>query len=108
MIDMNELNDLILLNSCVLKFAIEIEEHTLKYNLTLTLAMSEVANVKKITLYFRDISNLSVSEFGGGLTQFMHLEVFPQNSGFDRAKYLLKDSEDNRVSFYFSTVDQIE
>lgn len=44
---------------------------------------------------------MSVKEFGGGLTQFMHLKVSETNSGFDRARYELSDMEDEKIYCLF-------
>lgn len=105
MTKMNELNELLVRNNCVLALALEMQERTLKYNLSMTLADSESPSARQVVLYFHDVSNLNLSEIGGGLTQFMHLEISLLNPSFDRAIYLLNELEDGKISFNFFAVD---
>ncbi|AZC38683.1 hypothetical protein [Pseudomonas chlororaphis] len=101
MIGKDELNELLIGHNCVESMCVDSEEGIVKYNLLLTLAESENNDSKKIKVCFYDVSSLSVKEFGGGLTQFMHLKVSETNSGFDRARYELSDMEDEKIYCLF-------
>jgi hypothetical protein len=50
-----------------------------------------------------DISQFTSRDFGGGLTQLMHMNVNKLDSGFDRIRYQFSDLEDGKLSFYFSS-----
>lgn len=49
-----------------------------------------------------DISQFMSRDFGGGLTQLMHMNVNKPDSGFDRMCYQLSGIEDKKLSFCFS------
>ncbi|AUG42038.1 MULTISPECIES: hypothetical protein [Pseudomonas] len=109
MIGKDELNELLIGHNCVESMCIESEDGIVKYNLLLTLAESESYDSKKIKVCFYDVSSLSVKEFGGGLTQFMHLKISKTNSGFDRARYELSEMEDEKIYclfFGFALIDE--
>ena len=107
MINLHELNERLIQNNCVVSLHVDIEKDTLKYNLLLTLSASENANDDKLALYFWDVSNLQLTEFGGGLTQFMHLNISRLTSGLDRMRYVLADQENEKIFFNFASVDDM-
>ncbi|WP_086930526.1 hypothetical protein [Agarilytica rhodophyticola] len=105
MIDLDVLNERLIHHNCVISLRMDMQTESLKYNLLLTLSESEDTTSNKLTLCFYDISDLQISEFGGGLTQFMHLSITCLDSGFDRVNYVLKDKEHEKISFNFASVD---
>jgi len=107
MTDLNELNERLIQNNCVTSLHIDIEKDTLKYNLLLTLSESENACDDRLVLYFWDVSGLQLMEFGGGLTQFMHLNISRLTSGLDRMNFALTELEDGKISFNFVSVDDM-
>lgn len=84
----------------VKNLTIEIDPFTLSYDLTLILAESEALSAKELTIKFEDISQLKLTEFGGGLMQFMWLQVVKINDGLERQKYEINDLENQQISFY--------
>ena len=107
MIELRDLNERLIENSCVRSIHLDIENETLKYNLLLTLSESDNYDKSKLTLYFFDVSNLSISDFGGGITQFMHLKISRVSNGFDRIRYEITDVEDNKIFFYFESLEEM-
>ncbi len=107
MIDIDGLNAKLISNNCVISIHIDMEFDELSYSLLLTLSDSEKIGAKQISLFFRDVSNLHLSEIGGGLTQFMNLKIERLNSGLDRIRYSLIDVEGEKISFGFSYVNEI-
>jgi hypothetical protein len=107
MIDLNDLNERLIQNNCVVSLHIDMEKDTLKYNLLLTLSESENESDDKLVLYFWDVSNLQLMEFGGGLTQFMHLNIARLTSGLDRMDFALTELEHGKISFNFVSVDDM-
>lgn len=105
MMTLRELNEALIEHNCVLNIAIDIEKNSLKYNLMISLGRSEESKDDKLIVYFYDISQLEIKNFGGGLVQFMHLKVDEESSGLDRVNYALQDLEDNKVFFYFESFD---
>ena len=107
MIDLQDLNDRLIKNSCVVSLHIDMEKDTFKYNLLLTLSESENESADKLVLYFWDVSNLKLMEFGGGLTQFIHLKISRLTSGLDRMSFVLNELEHGKISFNFVSVDDM-
>jgi len=105
--DLYKLNELLVQNNCVVSLHIDIEKNSLKYNLLLTLSESENIDANKLVLCFWDVSNLQLCEFGGGLTQFMHLKISRLESGLDRMNYVINDLEHETISFNFVSVDNV-
>lgn len=107
MIELESINERLIAHACVCLLHVDIERDTLKYNILLTLSESEETNSAKLTLQFFDVSNFKVSEFGGGLTQFMHLKISCINAGLDRVKYEISDIEDGKIYFCFSSFEDL-
>ncbi|MEP3243983.1 MAG: hypothetical protein ABJN40_14955 [Sneathiella sp.] len=105
MINLDELNKRLLGSNCVLGISLDMEHKSLKYNLVLTLAESEIEGAKKLIIYFYDVSELRLSEFGGGLTQFMHLKIVRNEFQHDRKVYSLSELCDEKISFSFADMD---
>ncbi|MCU7829161.1 MAG: hypothetical protein KZQ85_08860 [Candidatus Thiodiazotropha sp. (ex Myrtea sp. 'scaly one' KF741663)] len=107
MTDLHDLNERLIQNSCVVSLHIDIEKDTLKYNLLLTMSESENESGDKLVLYFWDVSDLQLVEFGGGLTQLMHLNISRLTSGQDRMHFSLTELEHGKISFNFVSVDDM-
>lgn len=107
MTDLYELNEKLIQNNCVVSLHIDIEKDTLKYNLLLTLSESENESDDGLSLYFWDVGNLQLTEFGEGLTQFMHLSISRLSSGLDRMNFSLTELEHGSISFNFASVDDM-
>lgn len=99
--ELSRLNELFFENNCVASMQLEMVD--LKYNLTLSMTSADDPETEGVTAFFHDISTLNLSGFGGGLTQFMDLVVTRIDDGLDRIRYELRDSEDEKISFYFFT-----
>ncbi|MEX5559018.1 hypothetical protein Q1J45_15745 [Pseudomonas rhodesiae] len=63
--------------------SIDIKFNDFKYDLELMLSASELG-LDAVLLIFHDVSALELNGFGGGLTQFMHLEAARVDNGLDR------------------------
>ncbi|MFJ2710852.1 hypothetical protein ACIOZM_08160 [Pseudomonas sp. NPDC087346] len=101
--ELSRLNELFFEHNCVASMTIEMVDF--KYSLTLTMSSSEDPETEGVTAVFHDVSSLSLSGFGGGLTQFMGLVVTRIDDGLDRIRYELRDIEDEKISFYFFSFD---
>lgn len=101
MCSLSRLNELFFEHNCVASMKLEMVDF--KYNLTLTMSSSEDPETEGVTAVFHDVSTLNLSSFGGGLTQFMDLVVTGIDDGLDRIRYELRDIENEKISFYFST-----
>ncbi|WP_323150694.1 hypothetical protein [Pseudomonas glycinae] len=99
--ELSRLNELFFENNCVVSMKIEMQDF--KYSLALTMSSSDDPETGAVTVNFQDVSSLSLSGFGGGLTQFMDLVVTRIDDGLDRIRYALRDIEDEKISFYFFT-----
>ncbi|WP_236708874.1 MULTISPECIES: hypothetical protein [unclassified Pseudomonas] len=82
--------------------SIDIKFNDFKYDLELVLSADESGS-DAVSLVFHDVSALEVNGFGGGLTQFMHLEAFRVDNGLDRIRYEMRDVDDDKISFKFFT-----
>lgn len=105
MSSIGELNERLHGFSCVVGLHLDIERESLKYNLILTLDETEAEGVKKFVICFYDVSELSLAEFGGGFTQFMHLKIEKDHSGYDRKNYRLSELEYENIHFAFADYD---
>ncbi len=97
---LDRLNDLLREQNCVM--AIDIKFNDFKYDLELVLSANELG-LDAVSLIFHDVSALDLSGFGGGLTQFMHLEAARVDHGLDRIRYEMRDVNDEKISFKFFT-----
>lgn len=100
-------NKILFNNNNLINFQLDIELDSFKYNLLLTLSKDPLSKEKR-SFYFYDVSNLIIKDIGGGLIQFMHLQIIEINNGLDRIKYLIQDLEDEKLSFGFFHCDLIE
>ncbi|WP_236209832.1 hypothetical protein [Pseudomonas tohonis] len=103
MISLPELNELLVANNCLHAISIQLNADGMAYDLSLSVSASEQVGADVVNIRFIDISQFTSRDFGGGLTQLMHMNVNKMNSGFDRMRYQLSDLEDNKLSFYFSS-----
>lgn len=97
--DLSRLNKLFFNHNCVVSMDIELVDF--KYHLTMTMSSSDEPETGVVTAVFRDVSELKLSGFGGGLSQFMDVVVTRIDDGLDRIRYELRDIEDEKISFYF-------
>ncbi|NWE19906.1 hypothetical protein [Pseudomonas sp. P7548] len=97
---LDHLNDLLREHDCVMSIDIKFDDS--KYDLRLKLSVDE-SGLDAVTLTFHDISALDLNGFGGGLTQFMHLEASRVEDGLDRVRYEIRDLSDEKISFKFFT-----
>lgn len=103
MISVLELNELLVANNCLHAISIQLNEEGMAYDLSLSISASEKAGADVVHIRFTDISQFMSRDFGGGLTQIMHMSVNKLDSGFDRMRYQLTDLEDDKLSFCFSS-----
>ncbi|WP_024673534.1 hypothetical protein ACTACG_16190 [Pseudomonas syringae] len=103
MISLPELNELLVANNCLHAISIQLNADGIAYDLSLSISVSEKVGADVISIRFIDISQFTSRDFGGGLTQLMHMNVSKLDSGFDRMRYQLSDLEDKKLSFYFSS-----
>lgn len=97
---LDRLNDLLREHGCVM--SIDIKFNDFKYDLELMLSANE-SGLDAVSLIFDDVSVLELRGFGGGLTQFMHLEASRIDDGLDRIRYEMRDVGDDKISFKFFT-----
>lgn len=105
--DIERLNERLVENAFVVSIHIDIEEAALRYNLLLSLSDSEHDEQGKLVLLFYDVSNLRLVEFGGGLTQFLHLKLSRISGGLDRKNFSLNELEHGNIAFDFAAVDEL-
>ena len=103
MISVLELNELLVAHNCLHAISIQLNEDGMAYDLSLSISGSEKAGADGVRIRFIDISQFMSRDFGGGLTQLMHMSVNKLDSGFDRMRYQLNDLEDEKLSFFFSS-----
>lgn len=109
MISISDLNELLVSRNCLHTMSIQLNFGRMAYNLSLSISDHENLGSDVVDIRFIDISQFASRDFGGGLTQIMHMNVIKVDSGFDRARYKFSDLEDGKLSFYFSSfsVDQM-
>lgn len=103
MTNLPELNELLVANNCLHAISIQLNADGTAYDLSLSISASEKVGADAVSIRFIDISQFASHDFGGGLTQLMHMKVNKLDSGFDRMRYQLSDLEDSKLSFYFSS-----
>ncbi|SDO68879.1 hypothetical protein SAMN05216596_1011166 [Pseudomonas congelans] len=105
MISLPELNELLVAHNCLHAISIQLNVDGMAYDLSLSISASasEKVGADVVSIRFIDISQFTSRDFGGGLTQLMHMNVNKLDSGFDRMRYQLSDLEDKKLSFYFSS-----
>jgi len=109
-----EINSWFPKDASVANLQIDFDRRELQYNLMLVLVDGDVAIreigsdvQKQITLYFWNVSNLKLEKFGGGLQQFVHLEVSRMRAGHEGNNYFIEEIETDNISFNFSSVDNL-
>jgi hypothetical protein len=103
MINLPELNELLIAHNCLLAISIQLDVDGMAYDLFLSISTSEKIGAEVVCIKFVDVSQFASRDFGGGLTQLMHMKVNKLDSGFDRVRYKFDDLEDGKLSFYFSS-----
>ncbi len=103
MINVPELNELLVAHNCLHAISIQLNMNGMAYDLFLSISTSEKIGAEVVCIRFIDISQFTSCDFGGGLTQLMHMNVNKLDSGFDRMRYEFSDLEDKKLSFYFAS-----
>jgi len=103
MISVSDLNELLIANNCLHFMSMQFDENAMAYDLSLLIAASEKAGTDAVRISFIDVSQFAFRDFGGGLTQLMHMNVNKLESGLDRIRYQFCDHEDGKLSFCFSS-----
>ncbi|WP_176509037.1 MULTISPECIES: hypothetical protein [Pseudomonas] len=103
MTSISELNDLLVAHNCLHAISIQLSGEGMAYDLSLSISSSEEVGFDVLRIRFLDIAQFACRDFGGGLTQLMHMSVDKLDSGFDRIRYQLSDLEENKLSFCFSS-----
>jgi hypothetical protein len=84
---------------CVKSIHIDLDNRTLKYNLLLTMIDNEEMTKSELIVYFYDIHELNLMEFGGGLSQFIHLSIMKLSQQNDRVRFKVTEKEHSSVAF---------
>lgn len=103
MIDVPELNELLVANNCLYAISIQLNMDEMTYDLFLSVSTSEKIGTEIVRIRFIDVSEFASRDFGGGLTQLMHMSVNKLDFGFDRMRYEFSELEDKKLSFYFAS-----
>lgn len=103
MISLAELNELLVANNCLYAISIQLDIDGMAYDLSLSISTSEKVGADVVSIRFIDISQFASHDFGGGLTQLMHMKVNKLDSSFDRMRYQFSDLEDDKLSFCFAS-----
>lgn len=75
MIGLRELNELLVAHNCLDAISIELEIDAMAYDLCLSISASEEIGAEVVVINFIDISQFAFRDFGGGLTQLMHMDI---------------------------------
>jgi hypothetical protein len=94
---MTEINETLAGHRTVRRIHVDMNERTCRYDLLMELSRGVTDDV--VTVLFEDVQNLQLKDFGGGLTEFQHLAVEPDESGWERVQFEVKDIEENVVGF---------
>ena len=103
MINAPELNELLVANNCLHAISIQLNMDEMTYDLFLSVSTSEKIGAEIVRIRFIDVSEFASRDFGGGLTQLMHMSVNKLDFGFDRMRYEFSELEDKKLSFYFAS-----
>lgn len=95
----DDINQILIRNTCVQNLQLDIEPESLQYNLYLCLSDSEM-NKNQICMYFYSVKQLDIKSFGGGLVQFMRMQVSACGHGHEFAKYYVEERENDAIHFY--------
>ena len=96
--NLDELKRALLKHTCVRSLHLDIDFKTCKYDLLLTLSVNEVGD-NELTICFYDVHALKLNDFGGGLTQFIHLTIHEIENGYDRIRYSIEELEHSSILF---------
>jgi hypothetical protein len=76
------------------------------YDLALTLAENVTPPSGRVDVLFKDVGELELRSFGGGLSQFLHLSVADETDrGLDRINYRISELERDAISFTCSDIE---
>ncbi len=101
-------NDLLRGHTVLLRLGFETLDGAATYQLRLELAQSESFGSPAVSVTFNDVSNLCLSEFGGGLTQILCLSVADiRDRQWDRANFEVFDAERQTISFTCGSVGAV-
>lgn len=107
--DLSATNDKLAGYTILLKFVLESQNSASRYLLKLDLAQAETAGSPAISVSFENVANLSISEVGGGLTQFLCLRVIDvSDRQWAGIKFEVRDLERDSISFACESVGPID
>ena len=94
--------------TAVLRLTFEGYANASAYTLVLELGESHTAGAQALSVQFIDVGQLSLSHFGGGLTQLLCLRAkYVGDKQLDRVTYEVADLERNSITFTCRTFDVI-
>lgn len=86
--------------TCVRVMSFETDPRSGECTLTLTLMTDEARPADEIEATFFDVANLSLRDFGGGITQLLQLAIEDISQlGLDRTGYRVSELERDSISF---------
>jgi hypothetical protein len=86
----------------VLNLQFSVEVQTGECQLTLNLARSERHGDESVEVDFMGVTNLSIKEFGGGITQLLLLSVEDvRDKQWDNIYYYVSEVENESISFFY-------
>jgi len=84
----------------VTKLSLDVNRQNWSTTLVLELAKGEQQDSGSIRVTFRGVSGLKLVDFGGGLTQFLHLDVKDlRNQQLDSVSFHIYEEERGTISF---------
>lgn len=104
MIDIVDLNSKFSKYNMVASFDIQLNTSRNGYDLSLKLTEDEFFDGEYLQVVFYDVSDLSISDFGGGLNQFMDLTVEKDLRGLEKVNYTIFPVENENVAFKCSKI----
>lgn len=107
--DLSVINDKLAGYSVLLKMVLEAGDSASRYLLRLDLGEAESAGSRAISVSFDNVAKLSVSDVGGGLTQFLCLRAADiRDRQWDGINLKVRDLERESISFLCQSVGQID
>lgn len=92
--------------TCVRVLSFETDPRSGECTLTLTLVSDEARPADEIEATFFDVANLSLRDFGGGITQLLQLAIEDiSHLGLDRTGYRVTELERDSISFTFRRLE---
>lgn len=102
--NLETINAVLYKNNIVRGINIQLDTGDYCYHLFLELGNNPDLSDTPVVIDFEDISGLTIDNFGGGISQFMHPEVSIVDRGLERIRYSLQENEHRKISFYFKNM----